>query len=524
MTRRRRTQKLPTMLMASALVLSCTAVWAARDFTPQAGTWVISEELNGKPGRGLAIDVQGNTFFMQVFGYEKNGEATFYTATGQMDGNAVSAPLMQYQGGRSFGSDARDAAEQGSPGQVKVSFANGLQGTVQFPGEPERAIQRFEMRSTDYLSRYWDKGRGRSFLVSTLDTNLAPAWYARMGLYKWEQSSEWELRIGGFQSYPSQTLACKQLQGKDEYRCANSQAQSSNDQDPYIRSVALRIVNVDVVGTVEVQGQGTFQTQQLMGIATVGDPGAAITGCATSNDLYVGDFVNCRAAVTPSSGTWLVEDELTYKPGRGIAVDVQNGMAVAQVFNYLPNGAPTFHMGSGSYEGVTTHFDLNRYQGGRTLGGPQANAELAESSGDFRLQFSEPGALRPLPNRVRGRMEFPAEPNKSIVRMALESGATTAEGLLGQWWLRFNAESAREEIKVVTLSRVEGNQALSEDGEVRCSRSDSGAPGRAGCEWNHNGLVYRAYVFQEAGNRSGSVLQLRDRHGNLMGLGDVRLE
>ena len=74
----------------SASVLACTlasVAWAGRDFTPQAGTWIVSEELNGKPGRGLAIDVQGNTFFMQVFAYEKNGDATFYLATGQMDGN-----------------------------------------------------------------------------------------------------------------------------------------------------------------------------------------------------------------------------------------------------------------------------------------------------------------------------------------------------------------------------------------------------------------------------------------------------
>lgn len=150
-----RIQKLRPLLIAALLTLPPAASWAARDFTPQSGTWVISEELDGKPGRGLAIDVQGNTFFMQVFGYEKNGDATFYTATGQMEGNAVTAPLMQYQGGRSFGSDARDAVELGSPGQVKLNFANGLQGAVQFPEEPERAIARFEMRSADFISQYW---------------------------------------------------------------------------------------------------------------------------------------------------------------------------------------------------------------------------------------------------------------------------------------------------------------------------------------------------------------------------------
>ncbi|MEG0973184.1 MAG: hypothetical protein RSF42_00630 [Comamonas sp.] len=123
--------------------------FAARDFTPQAGTWVASSELGGNPGRGLAIDVQGNTFFMQVFGYEKNGEATFYTATAQMEGNHVTAPLIRYKGGHSFGSAARDAMEDQAVGDVMVSFRNGLKGVLQFPDEQAVAIERFLVLSTE---------------------------------------------------------------------------------------------------------------------------------------------------------------------------------------------------------------------------------------------------------------------------------------------------------------------------------------------------------------------------------------
>ena len=91
---------------------------------------------------------------MQVFGYEKNGDATFFTATGKMDGNRVTAPLMQYQGGRSFGGGARDAVELGSPGHVKVSFHNGLQGGIQLPGEAEMPIQKFEAMSAQFEADY----------------------------------------------------------------------------------------------------------------------------------------------------------------------------------------------------------------------------------------------------------------------------------------------------------------------------------------------------------------------------------
>jgi hypothetical protein len=70
-----RTHLLRAIVITCAL-LATTPIWAARDFTPQTGSWVVSSELNGKPGRGLAIDVQGNTFFMQVFGYEAEDVGT----------------------------------------------------------------------------------------------------------------------------------------------------------------------------------------------------------------------------------------------------------------------------------------------------------------------------------------------------------------------------------------------------------------------------------------------------------------
>ncbi len=54
-----------------ALALACLSMpaMAAREFTPQAGLWMIAAERNGEPGRGFSLDVQGNTVFMQVFNY-----------------------------------------------------------------------------------------------------------------------------------------------------------------------------------------------------------------------------------------------------------------------------------------------------------------------------------------------------------------------------------------------------------------------------------------------------------------------
>lgn len=513
-------------IMSTVLALSCTVAWAARSFTPQAGTWAITEELDGKPGRGFAIDVQGNTFFMQVFGYEKNGDATFYTATGQMEGDTVIAPLMQYQGGRSFGSDARDAVELGSPGNVTLSFANGLQGTVQFPGEPARAMQRFEMRSEDYVSLYWEKGRRRLFLGTMLDAGQTPNWFVDIAVDKAPQNSQWRVRVDGLRESPTQTLDCTQAGGKDEYHCTRSEPQLKDDPNPFVQSMKLRIANVDLAGEVAVLSQGTLQTYPLMGTAIGGGGGTTITGCSGWADLYVGDVNPCGSPLRPSSGTWVVQDELTFKPGRGIALDAQNGMALAQVFNYLSDGSPTFHMGSTSYQSVQTSFALNRYQGGRTLGGPPASAELAETAGNVALEFRVPTGeyARLVSTRVQGQVTFPNESPKQMVRMALEPGLLDAQSLLGQWWLRFYVSPGKHIKEAVTLSAVEGDAAVSEDRSVRCSRSNAQFPAQAVCEWNRDGVVYKAALFQEPNNRSAYALQVRDRHGNLMGLGDIPLE
>ncbi|GAB2476720.1 hypothetical protein GCM10027082_30070 [Comamonas humi] len=518
---------LRSSVVAFTMALSCAASWAARDFTPQAGTWVISSEVDGKPGRGLAIDVQGNTFFMQVFGYEKLGPATFYTATGQLEGNTVTAPLVRYQGGHSFGSDARDAVEDGSPGSVTVSFANGLQGTVQFPGEEEMAIKRFEMRSADFVSNYWEMGRPRHFIGAVMDADLRSRWAVTMGIWKSGDPAGWRLSIGGLHSrysYGGKEFSCVQVEGKDAFRCTSDGVQPSDYQGPDIRSIDVNIFNIDVAGVVEIQDRGAVQAYQMMGVAVAASGGVAITGCVAYADVYVGDVRNCNRAVTPSSGTWVVEDELLGKPGRGLAIDVQNGMALAQVFNYLPGGAPTFHMGSGTYKGIETRFALNRYEGGRALGGSASSAQLVDTAGELAMKFSSGDAELELPSRVRGSAQLPGEPDKRIVRMALEPGATTAQGLLGQWWLLFWTEGQGNDVQLVTLTQVVGDEARSEDGSIRCSRPDPVFPSRATCVWHRGGFTSQAYLFQEPGNRSGSVLQVRDRHGNWMGLGNVPLD
>ena len=289
----------------------------------------------------------------------------------------------------------------------------------------------------------------------------------------------------------------------------------------------LRIADVDIAGAVGEVVQGVVRNSTLTGISisAAGD-GAVILGCGSVAYGYVGDLRSCSRVSTPVSGTWVVEDEFLGKPGRGLAIDVQNGMVLTQVFNYATNGAPTFHMGSGPYQGMEAAFELNSYQGGRYVGGPAASGSLAEATGTVALRFSFDGTEQSQPNRTHGSVQFPGEAQKKIVRMALESAPTAASTLLGQWWLNFRNETAYpipSEFRLVNLSTLNGDVVSSDDGSVRCERPPSELL-RMECVWNRAGESWTAYFLQEANNRSQESLQIRDRHGNLMGLGNVRLD
>lgn len=126
-----------------AVVAACC--WTgAHAFVPSSGTWVVNEELNGKPGRGLAIDVQNHVLVMQMYAYEQSGQPTFFMGSGNLKNNQISMALSRYQGGRYLGSGDRSGVEAGSPGVVSLRFTSGTNGYIRLPGEGEKAISRFE--------------------------------------------------------------------------------------------------------------------------------------------------------------------------------------------------------------------------------------------------------------------------------------------------------------------------------------------------------------------------------------------
>ena len=134
--------------LKSLIVLGALVCGAAHAFAPQAGSWVIPSEINGQPGRGFVVDVQNGLFGMQMYGYQSNGQPTFYLAVGPLVNNAVTAPMYSYVGGRYLGSGPRSGTTSGSPGNVSVRFTSSTAGFITLPGEPEVAFSRYEFGYT----------------------------------------------------------------------------------------------------------------------------------------------------------------------------------------------------------------------------------------------------------------------------------------------------------------------------------------------------------------------------------------
>ena len=457
--------RISSFILAS-LIATSTGAWAARDFTPQAGTWVVNSELDGKPGRGLAIDVQGNTFFMQVFGYEKNGDATFYTATGQLDGTSVTAPLIRYTGGRSFGGAAQDAIQDSSPGNVTVSFNNGLKGTVQFPGEEPSAIERFVVPDMDNnLPGIFDNivpapmpqeariQQRRTLRLYFLDEGGVPAaeWLVNI-MRRWPSAQAWNMPntddiqlqlnghfVDGDTQSVEQNMRCTPQPG-DVLECSvKEDVALQAGQKNVLKRLSIRRVASDIVGIAQAMHSSSETSTQWriggmninVGTSSISDkyrmhfqydlmwfiPGACTLPCP---ETFLSPL--------PKNGTWIVSNELTGKPGRGISLDVQGTTAIAQVFAYQANGQPSFYMGSttaGFFKNMVD-IPLKRYQGGRYLGGPAMSGHEIEDTGRAQFALTYLGATNAVPTTV----QFPHEEAKTMQRLMLE-GKNWQENMLG---------------------------------------------------------------------------------------------
>lgn len=146
---------------AIASLIGAAALFGAgitHAFMPQAGTWIVTSENNGQPGRGFGLDVQNATLVMQMYGYEANGVPTFYLSAGPIANDAYVGQMNQYAGGQALGGAPQSGSETGSAGVVKMRFVSGTKGFITFPGESEKEITRYSFAystSAESLKGIW---------------------------------------------------------------------------------------------------------------------------------------------------------------------------------------------------------------------------------------------------------------------------------------------------------------------------------------------------------------------------------
>ncbi|MCD2166262.1 hypothetical protein [Comamonas koreensis] len=540
---------LRSAVLASTIALASTGSWAARSFTPQSGTWVVSSEIDGKPGRGLAIDVQGNTFFMQVFAYEKNGDATFYTATGQMDGNSVTAPLIRYKNGRSLGGAMQDAVEDKSVGQVTIHFTNGLKGMIQFPGEQASAIERFLVVSNEPSVTNPRVQLGeRTMRLFAMNEQDEPSLTVRAKLRRTEAGltqliwlSPPTVTIGE----PGPEFECQVSGEKNRIHCLPVVKKSLSKPRsglPIIESLDLQFAGYDINGVLHTGGE---KPQKLS--ITGFDEGALLKepsyreGITTYNPerqhnyisasfgenstCITGSCVATLAANTlmPLNGTWVVEDELTGKPGRGIALDVQGNTVIIQLFNYRADGQPTFHMGSGTYQSkgmgsrasVAT-ISLRQYRGGRSFGGTPQSARLESEVGSAVIEFNSPPADKDTEFNfwwTQGILKLPGEAPVKIRRLQTDTPGQFSEQMFGDWYVAHTD-------KVEHFNQAQGDGATTTDGKILCLPNDPSSRFNMSCG-EPNGVMWNwlQALYMPTMGRAKPFLRLRDRFGNATGLG-----
>jgi len=442
------------------LLCACAGNGFATPLFIQSGTWIVDSELNGLPGRGMAIDVQNQHLVMQVYNYNRAGRPTFHLASGPLNGLQFKGPLSQYRGGRFFGSGERVGWEDEVAGEVRIRFESSTSGFIQFPGEPEVAMSRFRFDAVPEGFAL-KPGSLEGWLAMEYDEQGSPyaAWHLelRQGAGPDKKLSLTVASAPVIEKSMSTVNPCT-LKKDGWIRCDVMFEQGESWQRPAVFEIR-RSVN----------GLEGFITRTALPnlIRKLRGNKYHFYDDANSVDHRLVHTKNLHGKYTyvPEPGTWIVSSELNGKPGRGMALDWQNGVIVMQVYNYEENGDPSFHLGVGKVSDnpssgtgtmdVTTR--LKRYAGGRYFGSDGMSGHEDADVGEVQMVFLSP---------LKGRVKFPGESWKDMEKFQFGYGEKNPQALLGIWAL----QNVLDQRWWLELFKVEGKYALGQS--VMCHFDD----------------------------------------------------
>ncbi len=115
---------------------------AATGVRPANGLWAIDSEIDGKPGRGVHIDVQGSTLVAAFFGYTTDGAPRWYFTAGPFADGSYAGLLDEFANGTPLGASWRPAQRTGSAGTMMLRFTDASHGEITLPGESPKRFSR----------------------------------------------------------------------------------------------------------------------------------------------------------------------------------------------------------------------------------------------------------------------------------------------------------------------------------------------------------------------------------------------
>lgn len=128
---------------------------------------------------------------------------------------------------------------------------------------------------------------------------------------------------------------------------------------------------------------------------------------------------------TPLTGGWVIDDENTGGPGRGMQIEVQNNVLVLSFYGFDESGAAQWWIAAGGLESGSNELtmELQEFENGKIFGGPTDSAVASGVAGQVTLRFSDFN---------KGEICLPDESCKSI--SAFNFGfSDSASALLGAW-------------------------------------------------------------------------------------------
>ena len=434
--------RLITKSITAALIAGAfSASWAANTIAPQNGNWVIADEMTGKPGRGMGIDVQDGIFVMQVYNYNKDGSPTFHMVSGKVEDNKVDAPLKQYKNGPFFGSKGKDGVEAADAGNVKVEFTSRTTATIQFPGEEAKTMHRFDYEGVAE-DEWSDKAYVERWAIVKMDKDNKPtgtAW-ADIGVgshlamstdmhagWPYSDSAKFAVHLHDLATPKVYSfLECDYSGANHVFTCAGEQIDSS-------KSTLVRTpITMSLIRSID-QLQGTVTINDEDALPLLGARVEKTSYQIQDNKLVTKEYF--RRNSLPEAGTWIVSSEITGKAGRGISLDVQKVASAKHtlfmpIYNYERDGKATFHLALGTHSPSvkptpdTPRVELNRYSDGRYFGGSAKDGKFDQYVGMADISFD---------TNFTGKIQFPDEEAVVIQRFYFGVDTGRIDSLVGTW-------------------------------------------------------------------------------------------